>query len=132
MLKKFNKDHFVFYGIDGVLKEIKEAYEYIKEENKQLREIIKELEADKLNDERVKELTEKITWMEQYGFFLTQKDFEKVKQAKLTFEKDNSNLKYSIEWDYSICHLGEIAVCFAIYTDEYGMRHKDEICVIGH
>ena len=79
-------------AIDTLSKE----YNDILRENRVLRNIIQKLEADKLNDERVRELTEKINWMNSYGFFLTKEDIEEVKKAKNEFKKENPNKKYDI------------------------------------
>ena len=121
-----------FNGFNKAIKLINELYDNLLKENTELRDTIQKLEADKLNDERVKELTEQIEWMKGNGFFLTKKDTEKVKEAKNKFKKENPDKRYDINWKYSECHLGEVAVCYAKYTDKDGIGHKDEICTICH
>lgn len=125
MIKEFN-------GFNKAIKLISELYDNLLKENRELKDTIQKLEADKLNDERVRELTEKINWMNSYGFFLTKEDIEEVKKAKNEFKKENPNKKYSITWEYGECHLGEVAVCYAEYTDKQGIAHKDKICTICH
>lgn len=125
MIKEFN-------GFNKAIKLINELYDNLLKENRELRDIIQKLEADKLNDERVRELTEQIEWMKGNGFFLTKKDTEKVKEAENEFKKENPNKRYSISWEYGECHLGEVAVCYAEYTDKDGIGHKDKICTICH
>ena len=125
MIKEFN-------GFNKAIKLISELYDNLLKENRELKDTIQKLEADKLNDKRVRELTEQINWMKSYGFFLTKEDIEKVKEAKNDFKKENPDRLYYITWEYAECHLGEVAVCYAEYTDKVGIGHKDEICTICH
>lgn len=121
-----------FNGFNKAIKLINELYNNLLKENRELKDTIQKLEADKLNDERVRELTEQINWMKSYGFFLTKEDIEKVKEAENEFKKENPDKRYDITWEYGECHLGEVAVCFVEYTDRDGIGHKDEICTICH
>ena len=125
MIKEFN-------GFNKAIKLISELYDNLLKENRELKDTIQKLEADKLNDKRVRELTEQINWMKSYGFFLTKEDIEKVKEAKNDFKKENPDRLYYITWEYAECHLGKVAVCYAEYTDKVGIGHKDEICTICH
>ena len=126
MIKEFN-------GFDKSIKLIDKLYDNLLEENRKLKDTIQKLEADKLNDERVRELTEQINWMKGNGFFLTKEDVKKVQEAKSEFRKNNSCPNFfNISWEYGLCHLGEVAVCYAEYTDKDGIGHKDEICTICH
>lgn len=125
MIKEFN-------GFNKAIKLISELYDNLLKENRELKDTIQKLEADKLNDKRVRELTEQINWMKSYGFFLTKEDIEKVKEAENDFKKENPDRLYYITWEYAECHLGEVAVCYAKYTDKVGVGHKDEICTICH
>ena len=70
--------------------------------------------------------------MNSYGFFLTKEDIKEVEEAKNEFKKENPNKRYSITWEYGECHLGEVATCYAKYTDKQGVAHKDKICTICH
>lgn len=121
-----------FNGFNKAIKLINELYNNLLKENRELKDTIQKLEADKLNDERVRELTEQINWMKSYGFFLTKEDIEKVKEAENKFKKENPDRLYYITWEYGECHLGEVAVCYAEYADKDCIRHKDEICTICH
>ena len=125
MIKELN-------GFNKSIKLISELYDNLLKENRELKDTIQKLEADKLNDKRVRELTEQINWMKSYGFFLTKEDIEKVKEAENDFKKENPDRLYYITWEYAECHLGEVAVCYAEYTDKVGIGHKDEICTICH
>ena len=125
MIKEFN-------SFNKAIKLISELYDNLLKENRELKDTIQKLEADKLNDKRVRELTEQINWMKSYGFFLTKEDIEKVKEAENDFKKENPDRLYYITWEYAECHLGEVVVCYAEYTDKVGIGHKDKICTISH
>lgn len=125
MIKEFN-------GFNKAIKLINELYDNLSKENRELKNIIQKLEADKLNDERVRELTEEINYMKSYGFYLDPEDVQKLNKARKEFKKNNPEVEYDEIWCYSITHIGEIATCYAEYKDKGGHIRREQICVICH
>lgn len=125
MIKEFN-------GFNKAIKLINELYDNLSKENRELKDTIQKLEADKLNDERVRELTEEINYMKSYGFYLTPEDVQELNEARKEFKKNNPELEYDEIWRYGITHIGEVAACWAEYKDKYGHIRKEQICVICH
>lgn len=121
-----------FNGFNKAIKLLNELYDNLSKENRELKDTIQKLEADKLNDERVRELTEEINYMKSYGFYLTPEDVQELNEARKEFKKNNPEVKYDEIWRYGITHIGEIASCWAEYKDKYGHIRKEQICVICH
>lgn len=114
------------------LKNLQIYYNDLRKENRKLKDTIQKLEADKLNDERVRELTEKINYMKSYGFYLDPEDVQELNEARKKFKKNNPELEYDEIWCYGVTHIGEIATCWAEYRDKDGYLTKEQICVICH
>lgn len=125
MIKEFN-------GFNKAIKLINELYDNLSKENRELKDIIQKLEADKLNDERVRELTEEINYMKSYGFYLTPEDVQELNEARKEFKKNHPEVEYDEIWRYGITHIGEVAACWAEYKDKYGHIRKEQICVLCH
>lgn len=125
MIKEFN-------GFNKAIKLINELYDNLSKENRELKDTIQKLEADKLNDERVRELTEEINYMKSYGFYLTPEDVQELNEARKEFKKNHPEVEYDEIWRYGITHIGEIAGCWAEYKDKGGHIRKEQICVICH
>ena len=124
--------NMVIGSFEENLKNLQIYYNALRRENRELKDIIQKLEADKLNDKRVRELTEEINYMKSYGFYLTPEDVKEFNDAKVKFETEHPNIHYTIHWEFSICHIGEIATCFAEYKELRGHLMKEQLCVICH
>jgi hypothetical protein len=127
-----NKSNMITGSFEDNLKNLQLYYSHVKEENRKLKDTIQKLEADKLNDERVRELTEEINYMKSYGFYLTPEDVQELNEARKEFKKNHPELEYDEIWRYGITHIGEVAACWAEYKDKYGHIRKEQICVICH
>ena len=127
-----NKGNMVTGSFQENLKNLQIYYDHLNEENRKLKDIIQKLEADKLNDERVRELTEKINYMKSYGFYLTPEDVQELNEARKEFKKNHPEVEYDETWRYGITHIGEIAACWAEYKDKSGHIRREQICVICH
>lgn len=121
--------------INGSLKEnlnnVVKHFEFLEKENKKLREIVKALEADKMNDERVKELTERVEYLELNGWCLSPEEHEEWTLEVEKFKQKHPGVNFEIIWECGSCSLGDVMTCFVIYHKN-GERHKVDIYVTCH
>lgn len=109
-------------NIDNIIKH----YELLEKENKMLREQVKALEADKMNDERVKELTERVEYLELNGWCLWPEDRAEYLKKVEKFKQEHPQVDFELIWNCGWCHLGKVMTCYAQYK-ENGTKHKEEI-----